>query len=130
LLRGLKGKPIMQAGDFKRVFQVVKDYSVYYTDAIVMQRGDPLTITEKESEWAGWVWCTNGSNDKSGWVPEMYVEREGDQATALVAYDAKELAAQAGEELTATQQVCGWVWCRNQQGESGWVPLDHLEQKG
>jgi uncharacterized protein YgiM (DUF1202 family) len=120
----------MQAGDFKRVYQVVKDYSVYYTDAIVMQTGDPLTITEKESEWAGWVWCTNDSHDKSGWVPEKYVEREGGRGTALCNYDAKELAAQAGEELTATREESGWVWCTNQRGESGWVPLNHLEQKG
>ncbi|MBI3651614.1 MAG: hypothetical protein HY231_11410 [Acidobacteria bacterium] len=120
----------MQADDFKREYQVVKDYSVYYTDAIVMQSDDKLTITEKESEWVGWVWCTNERHNKSGWVPEKYVERQGDKATALVDYDAKELAARVGEALTATLEMCGWVWCKNQQGESGWVPLDHLEQKG
>lgn len=120
----------MQQGDFNRIYQVVKDYSVYYRDAIVMRPGDQMSISEKESEWAGWVWCTHESNSKSGWVPEQYIEREGDQATALVAYDAKELAAQAGEELAATLEESGWVWCRNRQGESGWVPLAHLKQKG
>jgi uncharacterized protein YgiM (DUF1202 family) len=103
---------------------------VYYTDAIVMRTGDQVTLSEKESEWTGWIWCTHSSNDKSGWVPEQYIERVGDKATALVDYDAQELAAQAGEELTATQEESGWVWCTNQQGESGWVPLAHLEQKG
>jgi uncharacterized protein YgiM (DUF1202 family) len=119
---------MMQQDGFKSVYQVVKDYSVYYTNAIVMQSGDKMTISEKESEWAGWVWCTHDSNGKSGWVPEKYVERQGDQATALVAYDAKELAVQVGEELTATREESGWVWCTNQQSESGWVPLDNLEK--
>jgi hypothetical protein len=77
LPHGLKGKTNLQAGDFKRVYQVIKDYSVYYTDAIVMQTGDPLTITEKESEWAGWVWCTNDNHDKSGWVPLEHLEQKG-----------------------------------------------------
>lgn len=107
--------------------RVTTDYQVYYPDAIKVSRGEELTISEKESEWAGWVWCTN-KEGKSSWVPENYVTRIGDSCTAKVDYDAKELAASVGEELIFTQEESGWVWCINERGERGWVPLDNVEK--
>ncbi|GAC1372775.1 MAG: hypothetical protein PVS3B1_29990 [Ktedonobacteraceae bacterium] len=46
--------------------------------------------------------------------------------SARYTYTARELTVTVGDELTTSQQESGWLWCTNQQGESDWVPLDHL----
>jgi uncharacterized protein YgiM (DUF1202 family) len=100
-----------------------------YPDPIAIRAGDRLAVEERESEWAGWVWCT-APGGKSGWVPERYVERRGEGATALRDYDATELTVRAGEMVTATTHEAGWRWCTNARGDSGWVPDEHLSCSG
>jgi hypothetical protein len=63
-------------------------------------------------------------------VPERYVERRGEGATALRDYDATELTVRAGEMVTATTHEAGWRWCTNARGDSGWVPDEHLSCSG
>jgi hypothetical protein len=43
-------------------------------------------------------------------------------------YDATELSADVGEELAASQEESGWIWCTNRAGRTGWVPLDNVEE--
>jgi uncharacterized protein YgiM (DUF1202 family) len=103
-------------------------YQTPYPDPITIRTGEVLLVEDRESEWAGWIWCTN-QDGKSAWVPEKYVERKGDRGTALLDYSARELSVAVGEELVMSQlEESGWVWCTNQQGESGWVPLDNIER--
>ncbi|HSJ58583.1 MAG TPA: SH3 domain-containing protein [Anaerolineae bacterium] len=106
---------------------VLSDYQSMYPDPIAIRAGDRLAVEERESEWAGWVWCT-APGGKSGWVPERYVERRGDGAIALCDYDATELTVRAGEMVTATTHEAGWRWCTNARGDSGWVPDEHLSR--
>jgi len=106
--------------------RVTSAYQSPYSDPLVIRAGEELAIGEKESEWSGWVWCTNQSG-KSRWVPEKYVQRRGDTALALRDYEATELTVSVGEELTMGEEESGWIWCTNQKGQSGWVPADHVE---
>ncbi len=101
-------------------------YQKAYADPIRMQAGEALSIGDKETEWPGWIWCT-GRNGKSGWVPAKYVERQDHTGIALYDYDATELSVSAGQMLSLGQEESGWVWCTNQEGQSGWVPLECLE---
>jgi len=107
--------------------RVISEYQSPYSDPLVIKAGEQLAIGEKESEWSGWVWCTN-QNGKSRWVPEKYVQRQGDTALALRGYEATELTVSVGEELTLGEQESGWIWCTNQEGQSGWVPADHVRK--
>jgi hypothetical protein len=59
-------------------------------------------------------------------VPQAYVERQGDTGIALRAYDATELSVRAGETLVAGEEESGWIWCTNQEDQSGWVPAENL----
>jgi uncharacterized protein YgiM (DUF1202 family) len=105
--------------------RVIHEYQSPYSEPLFISAGEELTIGEKESEWSGWIWCTN-QNGESRWVPEKYVERKGNTGIALYDYEATELSVSFGEELTMGKEESGWIWCMNQKGQSGWVPADHV----
>jgi uncharacterized protein YgiM (DUF1202 family) len=106
--------------------RVIAAYKSAYPEPLVVRAGEPLTIGQKESEWPGWLWCTT-QEGKSRWVPESYVERQGDSGIARCHYEATELSVEAGEELIVGREESGWLWCTNQAGQSGWVPAEHLQ---
>jgi len=107
--------------------RVISEYNSPYTDPVAIHAGEELTITAKETSWSGWVWCTN-RDGKSRWVPDRCVERKGDSGVALYDYEATELSVSVGEELTMGEEESGWIWCTNQKGQRGWVPLDNVER--
>jgi hypothetical protein len=105
--------------------RVISEYRSAYPEPFVVRPGEELAISERESEWSGWLWCTN-RRGQSRWVPEAYVLRQGKMCIVLRDYDATELTVHVGEELIMGQVVSGWIWCTNQEGQSGWVPAEHL----
>ncbi len=113
--------------DRPEICRVVSDYQSAYPVPLVISAGEELTISEKESSWSGWVWCTN-RDGKSRWVPERYVERKGNTCIALYDYEATELSVSIGEELIMGKEENGWIWCTNREGRSGWVPAGSVER--
>lgn len=111
--------------DSRLTCHVIVAYQAAYPDPLVVRAGEELTVGEKDSEWEGWLWCTDAAG-KSGWVPEGYVERRGARCTAIVDYDGTELSVRVGEELLGGSEESGWIWCTNQAGQSGWVPAEHV----
>jgi hypothetical protein len=110
-----------------RMCRVISAYRSPYTAPWVMRAGQELAIGQRESEWAGWVWCTN-QDGESRWVPESFLERHGDAGIALRDYEATELPVEAGEELAMGEEESDWIWCTNREGQSGWVPAEHVER--
>lgn len=110
-------------------FKVIVDYQSPYTEPFFIKRGEAVQIGERDTEWPGWIWCTNAGG-KSRWVPESYLHRTGDKGLAVRDYEATELSVQVGEQVTGGQEVSGWVWCTNRAGASGWVPKDNLMEVG
>ncbi|MBL7164044.1 MAG: hypothetical protein ISS57_15715 [Anaerolineales bacterium] len=112
--------------------RVIKAYESDYTEPWCMCGGEQLKIGERDSEWDGWVWCINQEGE-SRWVPEDFMERQGDTCVALRNYESTELSVQLGEVLSMGAEESGWAWCTkdadkaDQAGESGWVPLECLE---
>jgi len=109
-----------------QIGRVIKEYQSPYTHPLVFSTGKELTVSEKEGEWGGWVWCTN-QDGNSRWVPEAYVERKGDTAVMRCDYEATELSVTVGEELLMGKEESGWIWCTSQKGQSGWVPADNVK---
>jgi hypothetical protein len=109
-----------------KMCRVVVAHQNPFPDPLVFRTGDTLKISDRYSEWRGWVWCTNDAG-KSGWVPEAYLEQTGDTGVARRDYDATELSAAVGEELTVYHEESGWLWCSNQNGQNGWIPADNVE---
>ncbi|MFX1364972.1 MAG: SH3 domain-containing protein [Promethearchaeota archaeon] len=106
--------------------RVIKKYESPYTDPFLITKGEMLSISEKDSEWSGWIWCTK-KNGISRWVPESYLEIEGNSGKANQDYKATELSVNVGEELFIEQEEAEWYWVTNQQGKSGWVPIKNVQ---
>src|SRR5262245_7132668 len=111
-----------------QTYEVTASYTRQYDDPIVATKGERVAAGKRET-WStdpdSWVWCT-GAAGKSGWVPEAFLEIEGDTAIFQRDYSALELSVTVGERLTGFEQAAGWVWSENAAGARGWVPLDNV----
>lgn len=85
--------------------------------------GDRVTVGERHDEWPAFVFVTAAAG--AGWVPSRHLSGAEGEATVLIAYDTKELAAGEGDVLTLVERddESGWLWCRDAGGETGWVPI-------
>ena len=110
----------------KKRCRVIEEYKSPYTDPLIMNKGEILSIEEKETEWAGWIWCTNKMGE-SRWVPENYLEIDGNKAKINRDYNATELYVNVGEELIIQEEEAEWYWVINQQGKNGWVPIKNVK---
>ncbi len=111
---------------------VTKDYQSSNPDPIMIQAGEPFQVSEKTDLWDNnpawlWVWCTD-QRGKSAWVPKtiIHLDKDGQTGTTRYPYDATELTVATGDELTIEQEESGWLWCVDQQGKHGWVPVAHV----
>jgi uncharacterized protein YgiM (DUF1202 family) len=114
----------------QRLGRVIQSYQAQYTDPISVQAREPLQVSAKTDPWNNnpawlWVWCTD-PRGKSGWVPQNLIDPNNH--TARCDYSAIELSAHIGETLTIESTNNGWHWCTNQQGQRGWIPIDHLTE--
>ncbi len=107
------------------LYRVVQAYERAYPDPIAVAAREPLTVGEEDSEYPGWIWCTNCAG-KSGWVPLDCVDRSA--AQAIYDYSALELSAGEGEELAVESVKNGWAFATNSAGETGWIPIANLEE--
>jgi hypothetical protein len=106
-------------------FRVVQAHQTAYTAPLAFRQGERLRFERRETEWPGWIWCTD-SNGQSAWVPERWVEIEGDACVLQRDYVATELPVQEGEIVTVERIESGWGWGIRESGEQGWVPLANL----
>jgi uncharacterized protein YgiM (DUF1202 family) len=107
---------------------VIVEYTSPYTYPLKIQKGERLQVGDKESEWPGWVWCTN-IDGKDRWVPRNYMEIRGKSGIMIQDYDATELTVSIGEELKIEKEESGWVWVSNKEEKKGWVPLENIKIK-
>ncbi|MFX1346324.1 MAG: SH3 domain-containing protein [Promethearchaeota archaeon] len=110
----------------KKYCKVIADYKTPFPDPLKLQKYDVVRTEEKESEWPGWVWCIS-KEGKEGWIPNNYLDIQGNIAKLNQNYDATELTVTLGEELIIENQESGWVWVSNKEGKRGWVPLKNIQ---
>jgi uncharacterized protein YgiM (DUF1202 family) len=110
----------------EKMASIIKDYITSYPDPLKLKKGEEVVITPKESEWAGWVWCTTMQN-KSGWAPEGCLSITGHVGILLRDYDAIELNVGKGDKVVILYEESGWGWCKKVTGECGWVPLENMK---
>jgi len=110
----------------KSTCRVISDYQSAYPDPLIVKDGETVTVGRNDTKWPGFVWCTLSSG-KSGWMPERYLDRNGDTGIVNRDYNATELSVGVGEELSIHYAESGWAWCTYQNGQQGWVPLKNVE---
>ena len=105
----------------KTSFRASSDASVNIREGVV------LTFKRRQSEWAGWIWCTTSEGD-SCWVPERWVRiNSEDTCIMLREYTCTELTVSAGQVLEGIETESGWLFARTATDEKGWVPLTSLQ---
>ena len=96
--------------------RVTKPHQAADADPLNVRKGKHLSFERRETEWPEWIWCTSSSG-KSTWVPENWVEIEGDSCVMKRDYVATELAVDVGEVLTPQFEESGWAWATTVTGE-------------
>lgn len=106
--------------------RVATGYTSAYPDALVAPAGTRVIVEPRASEYAGWVWCRDSSG-AGAWVPEAFLEIQGETALLTADYDSTELTVSAGATVEVLDEVAGWALCRDVGGCSGWIPAENLE---
>ena len=109
----------------KTRYRVIEPYETPFSDPLEVSAGTRLRFERRESEWKGWLWCSDPSG-QTGWVPETWLTLDKGSCTLKRHYAAKELSVAAGELITADFVESEWVFGSRSSGEQGWVPLNHL----
>ena len=102
------------------MYQVVIEHQASYPYSLELRVGEKVKISNRKEN--GWVWCIN-KEGKGVWIPERYLERKEHIGIMKVDYNSIELNVGIGERLRLIKEESGWIWCTNQNGENGWVPL-------
>jgi Variant SH3 domain len=113
----------------KNTVRVIAEHRASFVETLIFHAGDGLAVEDRETVWSGWVWCTDRSGT-GAWVPETYIDRDGDRAVALRDYDSMELNVGEGDVLEVMEEAAGWLWCATGKGEKGWVPAEAVEGYG
>ena len=97
-------------------YRVTKPHRSPGPEPWIVRQGERLSFERRETEWPGWIWCTNDGG-KSARVPENWVEIEGDSRVMKRDYDATELSVGVGAVLTLEFEESGWAWATTVTGE-------------
>jgi hypothetical protein len=107
--------------------RVIIDYQAPFPDPIRVRAGEDVSIDpDKKTDIPGWIWCTSRAG-KNGWVPEIYVDRQGNNGSMRCNYDAVELTIHVGDILTVHKMESAFYRVTDRNGRQGWVPMAHVE---
>lgn len=97
------------------------DFTVLDRSPLSISAGDTVSVGPRDKSWEGWIWVST-ADGRGSYVPEDILKIEGATATVQTAFSARDLSVKRGESVTALREVKGWLWCRKQDGEEGWLP--------
>jgi hypothetical protein len=97
------------------------DYEENDSQPLSLQAGAVVNVGPPDHTWPGWIWASD-DHGRSGYVPEELLDAAGEgRATARESFDPSVLTIRRGDRLESLRQIHGWHWCRNAQGDQGWV---------
>lgn len=98
------------------------DHDIPDRAPLSIRPSEKVHVGERDTQWPAFVFVTSSSG--SGWVPARYIEVHGETGTVLTSYNTVELPAVEGEtvEVLHDDVESGWSWCRNTDGQEGWIP--------
>ena len=106
-------------------YRATKGWAVTYPDPIRGAAGDRLALGRRDDEYPGWVWAT-AADGRAGWVPESWLQVEGQGGVLQRDYTAAELPLELGDVVSGELTLSGWLWATDAGGRQGWTPLDCL----
>lgn len=111
-------------------YRVIQEHNRSYDEGIRFRCGELVEVGRRDTRWSSWLWCTTASG-AGAWVPEQLLNTSDlTRGVVTTDYNSIELTVTAGELVTGTQVLAGWIWCRNAHNDEGWVPLENLQTTG
>ena len=111
--------------EFGSSVHVAARHKATYIEPLVVQAGEAVTVTDRDSEWKGWLWCLNAKG-KGGWLPTDIVQHRDEDSMVTEDFSTAELSVNIDEVVILHQYKNGWFWVTNQDSQSGWVPAECL----
>lgn len=105
--------------------RLTREHRSQYANPIAFAKGERVHVGAADTEWPAFAWMRTG-DDNAGWGPLAYVDAREGEATGLRDYTARELDADAGDEVELLEEHGGWWWARRADGATGWLPASHL----
>lgn len=118
----------MSARSRKHTVKAISAHEIPERKPIEVRPGEVVGVGRRDTTWPAFVYVTAGSGE--GWVPARHLDIEGSRGVVVEGYDTTELATSVGEmlEVVKRDEKSGWIWCRNQAGREGWVPLSTVDR--
>lgn len=112
----------------ERSFLTTADYEVIDRAPLILQTGDSVRVGKADADWPGWIWVT-AITGRGSYVPDEILAKS-DDGTARVQqpFHARDLSVVKDEPVVSVREVRGWHWCRNEDGEEGWLPAYLLRE--
>ncbi len=108
--------------------QTVSGHERSFEKVPKVRRGESITVQRFDDNHPGWFFGTTVEGT-SGFFPRLWFHFTSDAKTAeaLRDYTATELTVAPGSTVEVMEEVAGWVFCRDQNGENnngeeGWLP--------
>lgn len=111
----------------KKKERVIKSHKPFFEYHMELTKGELLKFERKKTEVAGWIWCTT-TGGKSCWIPEAWVEIEGEKARLQRDYSSKELAVKKDDTVLVELSESGWILIATYNEEIGWIPEECIKQ--
>ncbi|WP_146908220.1 SH3 domain-containing protein [Arenimonas daejeonensis] len=97
--------------------RLTRDYRPRYRKPVAFTAGETLVLGVRDVDWPEFIWATD-ARGRSGWVHQGFLD--GDRG--IRDYDAREMEANAGDQVRLIESAGGWWWVENAIGECGWLP--------
>jgi SH3-like domain-containing protein len=104
---------------------LLRDYRTQYHDPVRFARGERVQVGARDTEWPEFLWATDAAG-RSGWVHQSYLDGDHGDVAAARDYSARELHADAGQQVRLIEPAGGWWWAEDARGEQGWLPARDL----
>ncbi len=112
-----------------RRYRVTGSHTRSYELPMCLTAGDAVTVERWDTTWPAWVWCSR-RGEPSGWVPEAFLAVSPDgTAQVLRDYSSLELTVTPGDIVMGLEIVGGWIRCRSEHGDEGWVPEENCSRR-
>jgi hypothetical protein len=98
-----------------------------FSEALMAEKGDRVRVGREDPEMPGWYWCRD-KKDREAWMPETYLDFNGEEAVFNQPYNSIEHTVELGEIVQYLGESLGWTECLNNEWKYGWIPSDKLEK--
>ncbi len=110
--------------------RVIADWQASYENPFAVKKGDEFWLSGKSEDWDGhiWLWAKD-ARGREGWVPDNLAGHHSEKTYAKFDFSALELTCIRNEELQIMDETHGWILCRNNDGQQGWVPAGNVSNR-